>query len=493
MFIDMRIRPLFDGFVVIHGSLGPSMQPGARIWDEPYPFDVAYPRVPGSGPADPVPEPATTRVGCTFAFHLKIRSPTTPFFAALSKLPGMAPSKKVDSSRGRAGREKLEQQPMEDSTSRRRKTQTHPKNTHPSPARKVTHGTIAPNSRTGRIIRRENDHEVLQRRKSFLRLTLGFGVIFFLAFNSAESNILHHLVFPSYKLEGDSGAPQYGKGPWDIVFVGFYTALLCFLRELAMQELLLPLARRCGIRQRGKQMRFMEQMHAALYTAFVGPFGLYCMSKTPVWYFNTRGMYESYPHQTHEASVKFYYLFQAAFWAHQVVVMLLGVEKRRKDFKELVIHHIVTVGLISLSYRFHFTYIGIAVYVTHDISDFFLAILKSLNYAQSSLQGVSFAICVLVWTYTRHHINLRILYSLVTEFRTVGPYELNWGLEQFKCPLALAIAFTLLAVLQALNLFWLYCLMRSAYRFVFRGIAKDDRSEDEEPTPEVLIADGRAL
>ena len=54
--------------------------------------------------------------------------------------------------------------------------------------------------------------------------------------------------------------------------------------------------------------------------------------------------------------------------------MLLGVEKRRKDFKELVVHHIVTLSLISLSYRFHFTYMGIAIYLTHDISDFFLAV-----------------------------------------------------------------------------------------------------------------------
>jgi acyl-CoA-dependent ceramide synthase len=27
-----------------------------------------------------------------------------------------------------------------------------------------------------------------------------------------------------------------------------------------------------------------------------------------------------------------------------------------------------------LSYRFHFTYMGLAVYITHDISDFFLAV-----------------------------------------------------------------------------------------------------------------------
>lgn len=55
-------------------------------------------------------------------------------------------------------------------------------------------------------------------------------------------------------------------------------------------------------------------------------------------------------------------------------MLLLGMEKPRKDFKELVGHHIVSLLLIGLSYRFHFTYIGLAVYTTHDISDFFLAV-----------------------------------------------------------------------------------------------------------------------
>ena len=194
------------------------------------------------------------------------------------------------------------------------------------------------------------------------------------AINPTESNIVHRFIFLSYKIP-DSGSPvQYGKGPWDIAFVVFYTIVLAFSREFITQELLRPLARYYGIRTRGKQARFMEQMYTVLYCSLLGPAGMYVMSRTPVWYFNTRGMYENFPHKTHEACFKFYYLFQASFWLHQALVMVLGLERRRRDFKELVGHHIVTVALIALSYRFHFTYIGIAVYVTHDISDLFLAV-----------------------------------------------------------------------------------------------------------------------
>jgi acyl-CoA-dependent ceramide synthase len=144
-----------------------------------------------------------------------------------------------------------------------------------------------------------------------------------------------------------------------------------------MQRLIRPIAIACGIKGRAKQSRFMEQAYTALYFGLYGPFGVWVMSRSPVWYFNTTGMYEGFPHRTHEGVFKAYYLLQASYWAQQAIVLLLMLEKPRKDFKELVAHHIITLSLIWLSYRFHFTYMGIAVYITHDISDFFLAVRPS--------------------------------------------------------------------------------------------------------------------
>lgn len=144
-----------------------------------------------------------------------------------------------------------------------------------------------------------------------------------------------------------------------------------------MQRFIRPLAIRFGIRSRAKQNRFMEQAYTAMYFSIFGPLGMYIMSRTPVWYFNTVGMFEGFPHRTHEGLFKAYYLLQASYWAQQALVLCLLLEKPRKDFKELVGHHIVTLALIWLSYRFHFTYMGLAVYITHDISDFFLAVSPS--------------------------------------------------------------------------------------------------------------------
>lgn len=196
------------------------------------------------------------------------------------------------------------------------------------------------------------------------------------AANPNPSNPLHSAIFLSYAIppKTPDGPVLYDKGPRDIAFVAFYTIFLSFTREFLMQRVIRPWALYCGIRGRSKISRFMEQVYTAMYFGVFGPFGLYVMSRTPVWYFNTTAMYEGFPHKLHQADFKAYYLLEASYWAQQAIVLMLQLEKPRKDFKELVGHHIITLSLIALSYRFHFTYIGLAVYITHDISDFFLAV-----------------------------------------------------------------------------------------------------------------------
>lgn len=77
-------------------------------------------------------------------------------------------------------------------------------------------------------------------------------------------------------------------------------------------------------------------------------------------------------------------------------------------------------------------------------------------------------------------MNLRILYSILTEFKTVGPFTLHWETQQYKCWIAQYITFPLLATLQALNLFWFFLIMRIAYNIVFNNVKRDVRSEEEE-------------
>ncbi|KAE8377047.1 TLC domain-containing protein [Aspergillus bertholletiae] len=306
------------------------------------------------------------------------------------------------------------------------------------------------------------------------------------AVNPNPSNPLHSAIFLSYPQgpKTPGGPVMYGKGPKDIAFVSFYTIVLSFTREFIMQRIIRPWAVYCGIRGKGKTARFMEQVYTAIYFGIFGPFGLYVMYRSDIWYFNTTAMYEGFPHREHEALFKAYYLLQASYWAQQAIVLLLQLEKPRKDFRELVGHHIITLALIGLSYRFHFTYMGLAVYITHDVSDFFLATSKTLNYLDSFITPPYFGMFVGMWIYLRHFLNLKILWAVLTEFRTVGPFELNWETQQYKCWISQYITFALLASLQAVNLFWLFLILRILKNYVFNSIRKDERSDDEDTEEE---------
>jgi very-long-chain ceramide synthase len=201
-----------------------------------------------------------------------------------------------------------------------------------------------------------------------------------------------------------------------------------------------------------------------------------------MWWFNTEQFYVDYPHYTHSTAFKSFYLLQAANWAHLFVVLSLQLEKPRKDFFELTIHHFTTLALIFLSYRFHFTWIGVPVFWTHDISDVGLAAVKLLNYMDppDPVVPVCFTVFTGCWIYTRHVLGLRILWSVATEFQTVGLWILDWDKQWYKCWISQYVTLGLLSIIQVLDIYWLFLILRIAFRILTGGEQKDDREDDDE-------------
>ena len=109
---------------------------------------------------------------------------------------------------------------------------------------------------------------------------------------------------------------------------------------------------------------------------------------------------------------------------------------------------------------------------------------KTFNYINSPLIVPYFSLFIAIWTYLRHYINIVILYATLTEFRTVGPFDLNWETQQYKCWISQYITFALLASLQSINLLWLFFIVRIAYNIAFAKVIQDVRSDDEESDEE---------
>jgi acyl-CoA-dependent ceramide synthase len=83
-------------------------------------------------------------------------------------------------------------------------------------------------------------------------------------------------------------------------------------------------------------------------------------------------LWRDYPHIPLSGPVKCYYLIQAAFYLHQMLI--LNAEARRKDHFQMMTHHVITIALIGASYYTNFTRVGCLVLVLMDWCDIWLPV-----------------------------------------------------------------------------------------------------------------------
>ncbi|GAA5865293.1 hypothetical protein JCM8547_005047 [Rhodosporidiobolus lusitaniae] len=307
-------------------------------------------------------------------------------------------------------------------------------------------------------------------------------------------NPLTPFLFISYPLPREAGdnEQRYGKGPLDLAFLSFYIIVFSFLRQSVTEFFVRPLARSLGLKSDSKVQRFMEQAYAVVYFTASGSFGLWVMSKQPTWWYKTEHFWLEYPHWRMDGALKSYYLLQFSYWLQQMIILVMGLEKPRSDFKELVIHHIVTLWLVGWSYAINLTLIGTAVFVSMDLPDICLAISKCLNYLDlQRTSEVSFVFFLGVWHYLRHWENLRILYSVWTEYDLIPAQWRSWSVPHKGWWLFYGFGgaiphwmkyqiFAPILALQLVNAFWSYLIWRILFRMIRGQNATDVREEGED-------------
>lgn len=277
-----------------------------------------------------------------------------------------------------------------------------------------------------------------------------------------------------------TGQVQYAKSYSDLAFVAYYIVVFSFIRQFVHFYGLYPLARRLGLHG-SKHERFVEQAYSFLYYGSMGVLGLFVMRDLPTWWFRTEHFWLEYPQWEMNKLMKWYYLLQTSYWTQQLFVLVLKIEKPRKDYTELVIHHCVTIWLIGWSYLVNMTWMGNCVFVTMDTSDTFLAISKMLNYLDMEIsKSIAFTLFAVIWTYTRHYLNLVMIWSVWNEFSLIRPENQIWERARgvWMAPWMRYQVFAPMVLLQAVNLFWYWNIWRIIITtIVFKQELDDDRSE----------------
>ncbi|KAG6866437.1 hypothetical protein C0991_003955 [Blastosporella zonata] len=277
--------------------------------------------------------------------------------------------------------------------------------------------------------------------------------------------------------------PRYAKSYYDLVFLAYNIVFFSLVRQLIAVNACRPIAKYFGLRREAKIDRFGEQGYALVYFAFFGAWGYRVMTQLPTNWYETKYFWIDYPHWDMKPELKRYYLMQMAYWCQQLLVLVLGLEKPRKDYNELIAHHFVTIWLVGWSYMLNMTLIGNAVYMSMDIPDAFLAFSKLLNYIQWERAKVySFLLFFAVWTYFRHYLNIKILWSVWYELPLFMPEEAKvWDASKgvyFVWWLRYQV-FIPIALLQCINLFWYRLMARILWRAIRTSEADDSRSDDE--------------
>ena len=153
---------------------------------------------------------------------------------------------------------------------------------------------------------------------------------------------------------------------------------------------------------------------------------------------------------------------------------VLFLEEKRRDFWMLLVHHLTTLTLITMSYTIGFTEMGILILLLHDICDPFLEFGKVCYYLTQRRDGMTneffhvfidpcFYIFIPTWIVARlFYYPLRGIHSLTLVTRKTCHFP------------SIAFSAILLSILLLLNLIWFYMILRALANRLKNGKMTDE-------------------
>jgi len=148
-----------------------------------------------------------------------------------------------------------------------------------------------------------------------------------------------------------------------------------------------------------KLTRFTETAWQFTYYLVMFCYGLHTLWDK-AWFWEIRHCFYNMPFHPIDDDVWWYYMLSLSFYWSMTLRHFFDV--KHKDFWEMLLHHVLTIGLLSFSWACNFTRIGTLVLIVHDVADIFLLGAKMLKYLKLKMCcDVTFAVFVVIWIVTR--------------------------------------------------------------------------------------------
>ena len=182
-----------------------------------------------------------------------------------------------------------------------------------------------------------------------------------------------------------------------------------------------------------------------------------------------RAIYRGLPHHELAAPVKAYYLVALGFALHSLLFHAL-VSKRRHDYWEMGLHHVVTVLLVLFSYAGGLHRIGALVLFLHDVPDIFVYLAKATADSKfpNACLGFYFGM-VGSWGWCRLYVFPRY---------AIGVAWLHAGTAGGCSAPTFGWLTAMMILLLLLHIWWFTIFMKMGYDAIFKGVTRDLQSQD---------------
>lgn len=219
--------------------------------------------------------------------------------------------------------------------------------------------------------------------------------------------------------------------------------------------------------------KFAETSWLVTFHFLIFCFGIYSLWDKK-WFSDTSDCWNGWPFEhVITTEIYWYYVIETGFYI--AASMSLCIDVKRKDFKEMIIHHISTIGLLLLSYTDNFFKVGSLILVLHDPCDVllhFAKIAKYVNYQR--LTDTLFVVFSISWFVTRLIIfPFKILIPCIFH----SPFV---SCSTCHIPYLYYIITGMLCSLQILHVIWFGYLVKAIKVVLTEGQIKDARSDTDE-------------
>lgn len=210
-------------------------------------------------------------------------------------------------------------------------------------------------------------------------------------------------------------------------------------------------------------IKISESYYSLLYNSFITLY-IYDYLVNKEWFYDIDKITYSYSQTNHvhlmTHQVHIIYVIQVAHYIVELYNILFRRRLKKKDDNQMIIHHIITLSMILLSYQYNYLCLGLYIMFIHHINDIFLHISKLMVYYNypEYITNISFMIFLYSWFYTRLY-----LFHEITYYITI----------YYTLTLSKTIITGCVYILQYLNLYWFLIILK-----VLKNILLNKKAED---------------